>query len=111
VSNPLCDVGGVMNNEKIINDDQPVINVALKITDLNAPPAQPKAKRRPRVALETELETIAAGWPAAKRFEMARKFKRWARQLKVSGFILFHESHPVSQPKLRSVGIRKARLN
>ena len=105
-----------MNNEKIANEagaaqTQPVFNVALKITDPDAAPAQPKAKRRPRVALEPELETIAAGWPAAKRFEMARKFKRWSRQLRVTGFILFHESHPISQPKLQSVGIRKARLN
>jgi hypothetical protein len=67
--------------------------------------------KRPRVALEPELEEIAAFWPAAKRFEMARKFGRWARQLKVSGFILFHDSHPPSPPSLRFVGFRKARLN
>lgn len=64
-----------------------------------------------RVALEPELEEIAAFWPAAKRFEMARKFGRWARQLRVSAFILFHDSHQTAKPSLRYVGPRKARLN
>jgi len=41
-----------------------------------------------RVTLEPELEEIAASWPAAKRFEAARKFSRWARQLKVSASIM-----------------------
>lgn len=74
-------------------------------------PAKKQAKRACRVALEPELEAIAAFWPAAKRFEMARKFRRWARQLRVSGFILFHDSHPASRPALRFVALRKARLN
>ena len=33
-----------------------------------------------RVTLEPELEEIAALWPAAKRFEVAHKLKRWAKQ-------------------------------
>lgn len=75
--------------------------------------ANPKAKapKARRVKLEPELEEIAAFWSASKRFEMARKFRRWARQLRVSGFILFHDSHPVSPPALRFVGLRKAGLN
>lgn len=72
-------------------------------------PLLPPKKRR--VALEPELEQIAGCWPPAKRFEMARKFHRWARQLRISGFILFHDSHPASKPALRFVGPRKARLN
>lgn len=64
-----------------------------------------------RVKLEPELEAIAAFWPAAKRLEMARKFTRWARQLRISGLILFSDSHRVSRPVLRFVGPRKARLN
>ena len=69
------------------------------------------AQKSRRVKLEPELEAIAAFWPAAKRLEMARKFRRWARQLRVSGLILFSDSHPTSQPALRYVGPRKARLN
>ena len=64
-----------------------------------------------RVELEPELEAIAAFWSASKRFEMARKFRRWARQLRVSAFILFQDAHPVSRPALRFVALRKARLN
>ena len=71
----------------------------------------PKKSKPRRVALEPELEEIAAFWPAAKRFEMARKFHRWARQLKVSAFMLFHDSHPASRPSLPVVALRKARLN
>jgi len=77
----------------------------------NSIPPKTKTKKARRVALEPELEEIAAFWSAAKRFEMARKFRRWARQLRVSAFILFHDSHPASPPSLRFVAPRKARLN
>jgi hypothetical protein len=60
------------------------------------------------VALEPELEEIASLWPPAKRFEMARKFRRWARQLRITGLILFYDSHPGSRPALRIVSLRKA---
>jgi len=70
-----------------------------------------KTRRRPRVELEPELEEIAALWPAAKRFEMARKFRRWARQLRVSGFILFHDSHQPAPRALPFLALRKVRLN
>jgi hypothetical protein len=67
-----------------------------------------------RVRLEPELEEIAALWPAAKRFEVAQKLKRWARQLKISAQIMAsdvrgrHLSRPVSVPSLPG---RKALLN
>ena len=64
------------------------------------------------VTLEPELEEMAALWPAAKRFEMAQKFRRWARQLKVSGLIMTraasHGNPPASMPR---VALRKAALN
>ncbi|HUC84239.1 MAG TPA: hypothetical protein VL970_03525 [Candidatus Acidoferrales bacterium] len=76
----------------------------------NSPNPRPKARRR-RVALEPELEEIACLWPPAKRFEMARKFRRWARQLRISGMILFRDAHPGARPALRLLALRKARLN
>ena len=64
------------------------------------------------VTLEQELEEIAALWPAAKRFEMAQKFKRWARQLKVSALIMSRASCPdVKPPSMPRVAPRKAALN
>jgi hypothetical protein len=90
-----------MKNKADTLNQSPEIMITVKL----------RPKRPVRVALEPELEEIAAFWPAAKRFEMARKFRRWARQLRVSGFILFHDSHPASRPSLPFVGLRKARLN
>jgi len=76
-----------------------------------AKPPKTKTKKRRRVELEPELEEIAAFWSAAKRFEMSRKFRRWARQLRVSGFILFQDAHPARRPSMPFVAPRKARLN
>jgi hypothetical protein len=76
----------------------------------NASSTKPGPGKR-RVALEPELEEIACLWPPAKRFEMARKFRRWARQLRISGLILFHDSHPGERPALRFISLRKSRLN
>jgi hypothetical protein len=89
------------------------VKVTVKTPPAATPPLAPvrQIKRRPRVELEPELEEIAALWSAAKRFEMARKFRRWSRQLRISGFILFHESHPAATPSLPFLGLRKARLN
>jgi len=58
-----------------------------------------------RVRLEPELEEIAALWPAAKRFEVAQKLKRWAKQLKISAQIMAsdgrgRDSRPASVPLL-----------
>lgn len=41
-----------------------------------------------RVALEPRLEAIAGMLSARDRRELARKFKRWARQLDISAFIM-----------------------
>jgi len=76
-----------------------------KAQGINHPPSpKPGPAKRIRVALEPELEEIAAFWPPAKRFEMARKFGRWARQL-------FQDAHPTGRPALQYVALRKARLN
>jgi hypothetical protein len=100
MSNPFCDTGGNMKNT-----NKPP-NGPLG----NASPGKPGGRKR-RVALEPELEEIACLWPPAKRFEMARKFRRWARQLRISGLILFHDSHPSPRPALPYLSIRKSRLN
>jgi len=68
------------------------------------------------VKLEPELEEIAALWPAAKRLAVARKFKRWARQLKVSAIIMIHRETSASDrasrpPVLKFVAPRKAVWN
>lgn len=89
-----------MSNQKETNPQESLI----------PPPKMPTRKTR-RISLEPELEEVAAFWPAAKRFEMARKFARWARQLRVTAFILFQDSHPASKPSLPAVALRKARLN
>ena len=101
MSNRTCHARGTMQNE----------NEPLPGKSENPLHAKHRPQKARRVELEPELEAIAAFWPAAKRFEMARKFRRWARQLKVSGFILFHDSHPASRPALRFVPRRKAGLN
>jgi hypothetical protein len=66
-----------------------------------------------RVTLEPELQEIAALWPAAKRFEVAHKLKRWAKQLKISALIMASDGRgqnpkPASLPALPR---RKAVLN
>ena len=70
-------------------------------------------KCQPRVTLEPELEEIAGDWPAAKRFEMARKFARWAQQLKISAKIMTADAQGGrhQRPDLRYVAPRKACLN
>ncbi len=68
-----------------------------------------------RVTLEPELQEIAALWPAAKRFEVAQKLGRWAKQLKISALIMASDGRgrgqsrrPASVPSLPK---RKASLN
>jgi hypothetical protein len=66
-----------------------------------------------RVTLEPELQEIAALWPAAKRFEVAFKLKRWAKQLRISALIMASDGRgqnrrPASVPNLPK---RKAVLN
>jgi hypothetical protein len=119
---PLCQIGGTMKNKKLKissqdegqqnenqcqNPNAIAVSITVKPDPAPAPGAR-KPRRRPRVALEPELEEVAAMWSAAKRFEMARKFLRWSRHLRISAFILFHDSHRPAPPFL---GLRKARLN
>jgi len=70
-------------------------------------------KIQPRVKLEPELEEIAGSWPTAKRFEMARKFARWAQQLRISARIMSADARGGRhhQRRLRYLGLRKASLN
>ncbi len=66
-----------------------------------------------RVTLEPELEEMAALWPAAKRFEVALKLKRWAKQLKISAQIMISDGRG-QKPRVSSVPAlprRKALLN
>jgi hypothetical protein len=67
-----------------------------------------------RVTLEPELQEIAALWPAAKRFEVAHKLKRWAKQLKISAAIMASDGRAAQTPRPSSVPVlarRKASLN
>ena len=82
------------------------------------PPAMLPGMKQPMgfcpVKLEPELEEVAALWPAAKRLAVARKFKRWARQLKVSAVIMLRRepSSPPCRPRvLKFVAPLKAVLN
>jgi len=115
MSNHPCQTQGMIKNENLNHPHAsapPGQGIAVQVV-LKPAPASParKVRKRPRVELEPELEEIAALWPAAKRFEMARKFRRWARQLRVSGFILFHDSHQPAPPALPFLALRKVRLN
>jgi hypothetical protein len=101
MSNLTCHAGQTMKNENNPGPEKSGGPLALST----------KQRRACRVQLEPELEAIAAFWPASKRFEMSRKFGRWARQLRVSGFILFQDAHPISRPVMRFVALRKAGLN
>jgi hypothetical protein len=67
-----------------------------------------------RVTLEPELQEIAALWPAAKRFEVAHKLKRWAKQLKISAAIMASDGRAAQARRPSSVPVlarRKAVLN
>jgi hypothetical protein len=67
-----------------------------------------------RVTLEPELQEIAALWPAAKRFEVAHKLRRWAKQLKISAAIMASDGRAAQAPRPASVPVlarRKASWN
>ena len=67
-----------------------------------------------RVTLEPELQEIAALWPAAKRFEVAHKLKRWAKQLKISAAIMASDGRAAQARRPASLPVlprRKANLN
>ncbi|MGH7942733.1 MAG: hypothetical protein ACREE6_10310 [Limisphaerales bacterium] len=72
-----------------------------------------KQRSAARVVLEPKLEAIAALWPPAKRLEMAKMFSRWARQLRVSSFIMTTDARGrvFPRPALPKSSRRKAALN
>ena len=62
--------------------------------------------RRPRVQLEPELEDMAKNWSPEMRKIVAKKFRRWARQLDVSAKII---SDVRCQAGLRSTSLPRLR--
>ena len=67
--------------------------------------------RRALVTLEPELEREVALYTPAQRMELARKLKRWARQLRVSAFILRRAREPRARVALRVLPRRRLSLN
>jgi len=68
-------------------------------------------KSCPRVTLEPELECEVMLFTPAQRVELARKFERWARQLRVSAFILGRDAEPKRPVALKVLPQRKLALN
>ena len=66
-----------------------------------------------RVTLEPELEELAAEWKPEMRLIVAKKFRRWARQLSVSARILMKQERVGRNAKvsLPRVPWRKLPLN
>ena len=66
------------------------------------------------VILEPELEEEAALLTPSQRVDLAGKFERWARQLRVSAYILRRRHAPktAGNPKsLKPIGRRKTSMN
>ena len=68
-------------------------------------------KTRSRVTLEPELEEVVALYTPGQRMELAQKFERWARQLRVSAFILRRAVTPTGRAVLRVLPRRRLALN
>ena len=68
-------------------------------------------KSCPRVTLEPELECEVGLFTPPQRLELARKFERWARQLRVSAFILGRAAEPKGPAVLKALPRRKLALN
>ena len=69
-------------------------------------------KSRPRVTLEPELEEEVSLYTWQRRLELARKFERWAKQLRVSAFILRRaSSRSTPRPSLKVVSRKRLLLN
>ncbi|MGO9200947.1 MAG: hypothetical protein ACLQM8_10470 [Limisphaerales bacterium] len=68
-------------------------------------------KSRQRVTLEPELECEVGLFTPPQRLELARKFERWARQLRVSAFILRRAEGPKRPAVLKVLPRRKLALN
>lgn len=63
------------------------------------------------VRLEPELEEIAGGLSVWQRRSMARKLRRWARQLEITALILLSDAAPRPRPSLPRLAPRKLSLN
>jgi hypothetical protein len=63
------------------------------------------------VRLEPELEEIAGELNPWQRRAMARKLRRWVRQLEISALILISASAPPPPPALRRLSMRRLQLN
>jgi hypothetical protein len=68
-------------------------------------------KKRKRITLEPDLEADVAFLNAYQRRALARKFERWAHQLRLSATILLAEQKPKPKPSLKAVSPRRLRLN
>ena len=68
-------------------------------------------EKKNRVRLEPELEEIAGDLNAWQRRGMARKLRRWARQLEISALILLADAAPKPPPALRPIAPRRLVLN
>jgi hypothetical protein len=64
-----------------------------------------------RVTLEPELEVLAREWNPEMRRVVARKFIRWARQLRVSARIMMLDASYRPAKRLRHVSPVKAKRN
>lgn len=68
--------------------------------------------RRQLVTLEPELQEEVGLYTVSQRLELARKFARWARQLRVSAVILRRQQNQLKAcASLKALPRRKLRLN
>jgi len=67
--------------------------------------------KKTRVILEPMLESKVSCWSSCQRRELARKFERWARQLRVSAKMLDLDEGPKPAPHLKALTPRHQRLN
>ena len=64
-----------------------------------------------RVRMEPELEELAGHMTPVQRRALARKFRRWSRQLYVSADILQSDELPQPQRSLQPLPVRKLYRN
>ncbi|MDB6020026.1 MAG: hypothetical protein JWR19_4515 [Pedosphaera sp.] len=67
--------------------------------------------KRKRVTLEPELEALAVEWDGPMRAILAKKFKRWSRQLDLSAQIMAKDLGYVAPKRLRFVSVDVAKGN
>lgn len=68
-------------------------------------------KIRKRVTLEPELENLAKDWPPEMRRIVAKKFRRWSKQLDVSAYIISREASFRPSKKLPYLRLKIALKN